>query len=65
MYPSDKRRDKAEIKRVELHCHTKMSELDGVSACADLVKRAYEWGMPSIAITDHGVVQGFTDAFHT
>jgi excinuclease ABC subunit A len=42
-----------------------MSELDGVSACADLVKRAYEWGMPSIAITDHGVVQGFTYAFHT
>ena len=61
----EKRRDKAEVKRVELHCHTKMSELDGVSACADLVKRAYDWNMPSIAITDHGVVQGFTDAFHT
>ncbi|MCR4596161.1 MAG: PHP domain-containing protein, partial [Lachnospiraceae bacterium] len=59
------RHDTASVKRVELHCHTKMSELDGVSDCSSLVKRAYEWGMPALAITDHGVVQGFTDAYHT
>ena len=60
-----KRHDTAPVRRVELHCHTKMSELDGVSDCSSLVKRAYEWGMPALAITDHGVVQGFTDAYHT
>ncbi|MCR5596281.1 MAG: PolC-type DNA polymerase III [Lachnospiraceae bacterium] len=60
-----RRWDNAPVKRVELHCHTKMSEMDGVSDCSALVKRAYEWGMPALAITDHGVVQGFTDAFHT
>lgn len=59
-----KRMDMAPDKRVELHCHTKMSNMDGVSEVKDIIKRAYAWGMPGIAITDHGVVQALTDANH-
>lgn len=56
------RTDDMDEKRVELHCHTKMSDMDGLNEAAGIVKQAIAWGQPAVAITDHGVVQSFPAA---
>lgn len=59
LLPKKAREDKSEVKRIELHCHTKMSKMDGLTPIEELVDTAAKWGHKALAITDHGVVQAY------
>lgn len=61
---TSRRHDNSPVKRVELHAHTMMSDMDAVVDVKKLVRRAFKWGHSAVAITDHGVVQSFPDASH-